>query len=310
MNISIEKFKRNGFVNLGQILPVQDVENLANICNELYLTIDKTSPSFFEGSVDGCNDLISHRLGIAGYINSIITNPKIRHHIDLVVGSNCKIFDIAFRRSKPGDLGLYLHQDGVGQVNMVICLDDNHHADGSTAFLAGSHLISRSIGFLRLEMPALLLNLCKFLFTPLSCNKGDVCFFSNRVWHGRFRNDSRKNHDIILVGFFPKGYSYYNKSWPDSIIDQVEPMVLASYLGSASDYAMSFSSSSCDTRDRGNFFTCKDHGYSMSIENPQYLSSIKKPKKLFFSVILIYFLINIFRYPHKILKFTISKLSK
>lgn len=307
MKSELSLFKKNGFINLGQILPEADVDELAKLCKNLYLNFDKNSQSFFEGSMDGCNDLLNHNPDIAPFLSDIISNIKISQYLDAVLGEEFKILDIAFRRSKPGDKGLYLHQDGVGQVNMVIGLDDNPMADGATAFLAGSHLIEKSIQNLKLELPAVLLNLFRVIFTPLKCKKGDVCFFSNRVWHGRFSNKSRITHDILLVGFFPRGYSYYSKSWPDSTIQSIAPMPLANFLGSHADYANSISSSSCESRENGKFYVNKKHAYSMDIENHKYLSQFKKSFKLVFSISLIFLLIRISRYPYKALKYLMLK---
>jgi putative 2OG-Fe(II) oxygenase len=91
-------------------------------------------------------------------------------------------------RSMAGDSGLYLHQDGVGLVNLCICLDNNPNGDGATAVLPGSHLLEKSAKKLRLEITPFLFNTFRFLFKPLCFMEGDVSFFSNPVWHGRFSN--------------------------------------------------------------------------------------------------------------------------
>ena len=50
--------------------------------------------------------------------------------LEEVLGQNYKILAINFRRSMAGDPGLGLHQDGPGEVNMCICLDNNPNGDG------------------------------------------------------------------------------------------------------------------------------------------------------------------------------------
>jgi len=225
--------------------------------------------------------------------------------LEEVLGQNYKILDISIRRSMAGDSGLYLHQDGVGQVNMGICLDNNPNGDGATAVLPGSHLLEKSAKKLRLELPPLLLNTFRFLFKPVSFIEGDVSFYSNRVWHGRFSNKSKSNHDVLHLGLFPSGYSYYNQAWPDNLINLDCPKELGRLLGSSEDLKASVAASGCDARESNNIYYDTNHGYSIQIEDSKYLSHISKPLKLHLSMIFITLIWRLSRFlyrPFKIMK--------
>jgi len=54
-------------------------------------------------------------------------------------------------------------------------------------------------------------------------------------WHDRFSNNSKLNHDVLLVGFFPAGYSYYNQFWPKNLIKLQSAAKLGSLFGSIDD---------------------------------------------------------------------------
>ena len=58
---------------------------------------------------------------------------------------------------------------------------------------------------LQLMVPDYLLMIMRPLFTPLTGKVGDIGFFFNRTWHGRFSNTSSPVNDVILSGFFPVG---------------------------------------------------------------------------------------------------------
>ncbi len=297
-------FKDKGYVNFGSILSSEDVSKLAVLCRQIYETMDKDDPSYHTGGgVEGFNQLIIHDPNTATLINRIFCNSNIKSFLEEVLGRKYKILDIGFRRSKPGDRGLYMHQDGVGQVNMAICLDDNPDGDGATAFLSGSHLLEKSAKTLRLELPPILLNTFRFLFTPLICKKGDVCFFSNRVWHGRFRNKSKFNHDVLMLGLFPSGYRYSDQSWPDSLIKLDSAPELGRLLGSCEDLKASVRASCSEDRELNNIYCDTEHGYSIQIEDVNYLSNVYKPLKLILSLNIIKLIMKITRLLFTPIKF-------
>ena len=284
----INFFKKQGFVNLGSsFLNKTEIDELSLIAKNIYETMPEDHPDYIQDAdgTGGIRHLPLHDVKLARIINKIISHASVKEFLIDILGKNHKLWSVNLRRSKPGDRGLYLHQDGVGQVNMAIYIDDNPKGFGATAVLPSSHLITNSQKKMRLEMPAILLNLFSFLFTPLVGLKGDVLFFSNRVWHGRFSNKSTERHDIVFIGFFPAGYRY-NEPWSQEFIEINSGTELGRLLAAPSDIDGSIVSN-CECRESSNILHSSEHGYSLDIENPGYLSKIRKPVRLLLSVFFI-----------------------
>ena len=267
-------FQEKGFVNFGPLnISSSDIDELSRISREIYHRINNdVNPSINQG-IDSYNNLIEHNTRAATLLNQIFTDDSIKIFLEEILGQNYKIWDICFRRSAPGDRGLYLHQDGPGQVNMAILLDDNLKGDGATAVLSGSHLVKNSQKKLRLELQPFYLNIFSFLFTPLSGRMGDIYFFSNRIWHGRFLNKSKLNHDVLMIGFFPSGYSYGKNVWSESLINLDSAPDLGSLLASSKDLNNSFVSSGTEIRESNDIYKHSEHGWSIQIEDIDYLSN-------------------------------------
>ena len=186
----VEKFKQQGFVNLGSsLLDKEEIDELSSIVKKIFETIPNDHPyAISNDGVEGVLNLPLYEPRVGQILNKIVSNMAFREFLNELLGEGYKIWDISMRRSSPGNQGLYLHQDGVGQINMAINLDNNCRGEGSTALLASSHLLKASVRKLKAEVPPSIVNWLSFLFVPLAGSKGDVSIFSNRVWHGRFNN--------------------------------------------------------------------------------------------------------------------------
>lgn len=278
----INLFKKQGFVNFGSIVfSEKECKELKEITNHIYSAISTKHPDFIQDpGVLGVENLPLHDKEILKFINKIVSHSSIKCFLDDILGKNYKIWDISLRRSSAGDMGLYMHQDGVGQVNMIINLDNNTKGEGASAILPSSHLILKSQAQLKLKMPRVFTNLFSILFKPLSGSEGGISFFSNKAWHGRFSNKSNEDHDVILVGFFPKGYSYSDNAWPKDLIKKNAIFYVSNLLASSSDYRNALKISSTECRESGDIYYDVDHGYSMDIERYDYLAEMHRPIKL------------------------------
>ena len=168
MDSRLIDFKEKGYSNFSSVLLPEDVRKLAVLCREIYETIDKDDPSYHTGGgVEGCNQLIIQNIKTATFLNNFFSNSNIMSFLEEVLGQNYKILDVSIRRSMAGDSGLYLHQDGVGEVSMCICLDNNPNGDGATVVLPSSHLLYKSAKALHLELQPIFINTFRFLFKPL-----------------------------------------------------------------------------------------------------------------------------------------------
>lgn len=280
----IMEFKSNGFVNLGSsFLESEEIDTLCHAAISVFKTIPPEHPAAIrDDGTTGVLDLPCYDNRVTQCVDKIVSHGNFLTFLSVILGDGCRIWDISFRRSTPGDRGLFLHQDGVGQINMAICLDDNQEGIGATALLPSSHLVARSIRDLRAEVPPVIINWLSFLFVPLTGKRGDVSFFSNRAWHGRFANYSDTAHDVILIGFFPYGYRY-SHPWPKDLIDNCQGGELGRLLASEKDFEMAINSS-CECREAGEAVFSDRHGYSMDIEKPDFLCKAQRTPKLLASV--------------------------
>ena len=278
----INLFKKQGFVNFGSIIfSKKECKEFKKIANHIYTSMPIEHPDFIKDpGVLGVENLPLHDKEILKFINKIVSHSSIKSFLDDILGKNFKIWVISLRRSSPDDMGLYMHQDGVGQVNMIINLDNNTTGDGASAILPSSHLILKSQAQLKLKMPRVFTNLFSILFKSLSGSEGDILFFSNKSWHGRFSNKSNEDHDVIFVGFFPKGYSYSDNPWSKDLIKKNATLYISNLLASSSDYRKALKKSNTECRESGDIYYDVDHGYSMDIENYDYLAKMHRPIKL------------------------------
>ena len=215
----IGDLKSAGFLNIGGgILSASEVEQLRDLSGELLLQFEQetraaTAPTDFKrtGVGEGASALTrlsQHHPAISKTIDKIVSDKNVKVILESILGTNYKIWEIGLRRSSPGDEGLYLHQDALGQINLVILLTDNLAGDGATSFLPRSHLVAKTAKSLRVEAPPVILNFMRGLLKPFTGRAGDIGFFFNRTWHGRFSNQSTESHDVILIAFFPSGATF------------------------------------------------------------------------------------------------------
>lgn len=219
---SIERLKDKGFMNAGPLCFTQsEAEELKRLTFKIFDELPHDHPHYLpiKSGAGGLRGLPQHDLRIAELLNKAVSNDSIKKILVSVLGPDYKIWQIDFRRSVPGDPGLRLHQDGPGQLNMVIMLSDNPTHDGATAFLPGTHQVSKRIRDLELEASPSLMNTMKKFMGAMTGRHGDIGFFFNRTWHGRFSNSSQNSNNAILIAFFPAGGLL---SWSDPYVNWSE----------------------------------------------------------------------------------------
>jgi putative 2OG-Fe(II) oxygenase len=305
VKLRIEEFKQQGFVNLGStFLDKEQIDELCTITKTIFETMPNDHPDVIrDDGVEGVLNLPLYDLRVGLLVNKILSKSAFRDFLNELLGHGYKIWDISMRRSSPGNKGLYLHQDGVGQINMAINLDDNCQGKGSTALLPSSHVLKSSIRKLKAEVPPVILNWLSFLFVPLAGSKGDISLFSNRVWHGRFNNLEDSPHDVLFIGFFPEGYSY-SRPLPEELINYYQGTALGELLATPQDFEGAILSN-CECREAGNIKFSKHHGYSLEIENSHFLSNQRPSLGLVLSVMVlraIMWLGGLFRNFRKVLQ--------
>jgi putative 2OG-Fe(II) oxygenase len=231
----LQNFKRHGFASAGQLaLTHAEADELASLSNQAFTAVRNASeaganhPDYLPptSGAEGVMRIPQQHPRIAQLLDKVVSDRDIRTVLDDVLGPNYKIWQANFRRSIPGDQGLYLHQDARGETNLCILLSNNSSGAGATVFLPGSHLVKTRMKQWHIEAPPVLLRWMSFLFTPLTGAAGEIAFFFNRTWHGRARNASSQAFDVILISFFPAGATFGFKGY-----DQWSPEFLTSQQG-------------------------------------------------------------------------------
>jgi non-haem Fe2+, alpha-ketoglutarate-dependent halogenase len=268
----INSLKSEGFVSFGRApLSSQETDELIQLSRD---TVDRLSPDHPHFSSCGSLTLAlkclpQHHPRIAELLDSVFSNPDIQSVLKSVLGSGYKIWQINFRRAMPGDRGLYLHQDSLGEFGLVILASEGSDGEGATIFLPGSHLVQKTMKDWKIEIPPYLLMKIRNLFTPLIGKVGDVAFFFHRTWHGRYSNASNSPHDCIMMSFFPPGASFRVEGygdWSAEFLADVE----GTELGRLIDLSIG-----TEKQENGSFKVLSqgaanaDMPYALAIETPQ-----------------------------------------
>lgn len=205
----INNLKSEGFVNFGRApLSSHELDELIQLSRDVADSLSSDHPgriSVEKSGVGIVQSLPQHHHRIAKLLDLIFINPDIQLALKSVLGPDYKIWQINFRRAMPGDRGLYLHQDSLGEFGLVILASESNDGEGATIFLPGSHLVPRTMKDWKIEMPPYLLMKIRNLFTSLTGQVGDIAFFFNRTWHGRCSNASNNSNDCIMMSFYPAG---------------------------------------------------------------------------------------------------------
>jgi putative 2OG-Fe(II) oxygenase len=284
----IDKFKQQGFVNLGSSLLSSDaIDKLSELVKNKFETISPSHPDYQCGGMKVVLNLLEHIPYAGVVINNIVSNPMIREFLEEILGKEYKIWSVGVRQACSGDPGLYLHQDGVGQVNLFLSLDDNLKGDGASIFLPSSHLIKTSQKKWGVELPPVLLKFFPFMFERLSGLKGNIGVFSNRTWHGRWKNRSSLDHTVLTIGFFPAGYKY-GACMSSELLASYSGTELGRLLARPSDLSGAILSN-CECREAGSINFYDGKAFALNIENSEFVSKFKKPPKLIFSIIVLRF---------------------
>ena len=293
MNQSIiEKLKNYGFAKYSNdILTSGELTELKNFINQLFsdksVDINKSSNALVIDNLAGIDPSIDFLL------TKIITHEDVKLILNNVLGDNYKICEITVRRSVPGDLGLYLHQDGPGETGMSLLLTDNYRGDGATAFLSKSHQLprwSRKIAWSSVALSS------PFL-APLTGKIGDVGFFFNRTWHARLKNMSNKTHEVLLMSFYPQGATY-NCNWDEESLKKItQPKLRRLFNPSEDKQILDSGHKQASTTDD----KVKNVPYVLKLEGLKTLNALHKVKLLGLQVLILQVVFFPIRWLHRLL---------
>jgi len=298
----IPKFKAQGFVCVGDIEMNAKFRQLCKKIKKTYTEFPTNSSDYVTNvGADGIVNLPIYVPDTLDLIDEILGNQSVKCFLREILGENYKIWAVNLRRSHSGDKGLYLHQDGVGQLNFVVLLDDSDTRDGVTAFLPHSHLIKKSQKKLGLEIPDYILNILYKMFFPVTGKRGRVFAFTNRLWHGRFRNNSLKERDVIMIGLFASGFKY-NEPWAKKIKKACVSMEIETLMATQEDFDFGIISS-CDCRDKGEYPKELGKSFIVDIENIEFLRNKRLPITLKLKLTTLFMVMSFKRFIGKISQF-------
>ncbi|HHZ84036.1 MAG TPA: putative 2OG-Fe(II) oxygenase [Candidatus Marinimicrobia bacterium] len=266
-NRTVANLKKYGFAKgAGNILMPHEVLELKKFINELFedesIHIETSSNDSSILTILGRNPRIDQLL------EKIICHEDVQFVLSQVLGCDFKIWEVLVRRSDPGNTGIGLHQDALGQTNLVFSLSDNLSGSGATAFFSKSHILPRWVVSRISWYP---MWIASYLLTPLKLECGDSAIFFNRTWHARLVNNTSQFHDVIMIGIFPQGGLYGPPKWIQDRLERWQGSPLHRLLDASvgtrvmedgrfqvisqqnnqinESYAMSLESGKCEYRD-------------------------------------------------------------
>jgi len=151
-------------------------------------------------------NFIDENLELKNYINKIFADKEIISIIKNNIGENFKIKEIGYRVSYPGDEGLHLHQDADGENGLVLNLGGNESYNGKTCFIKSSHHFSNIKNLIKKDSISYrLIKISKFFLDFVDYSAGSILMFDNKVWHGRFPNQTNVPAKALLFGIYKEG---------------------------------------------------------------------------------------------------------
>lgn len=242
---TVNAVKERGFANAGPLaLSPEDTREFSTLAEQIFRQMPADHPHYLASKTggEGFRGVPEHSARLAELLNRVVSAPAVREVLTSLLGNSYKLWQIDFRRSSPGDPGLYLHQDAPGQLNIALLLSDNPTGAGATIFFPGSHRFVRRMKEMGVTIPPSLIRLAEFCFAPVSGKAGDLAFFLNRTWHGRFGNRTNQSFDVILIGFFPAGgrmgFSKPYVTWSPELLASLAGTELGRLLDPSSDAAL------------------------------------------------------------------------
>jgi len=194
----LRKLIANGFVKGEQrILDLQDLNRLVEIVNKLRSQQLKRDDKLPFLQLAGANEELDL------FLEKILSNEYVKENLKTIVGENYLMMSPCARFSSPGDKGLELHQDAIGETGLLFLLSSQKK--GSTVMLKSSHKFPGRISNYLSWNSNKLINLISLISDNVTGEKGEHYYWFHKTWHGRKSNaDNVEEHISIFFPFFPQ----------------------------------------------------------------------------------------------------------
>lgn len=136
-------------------------------------------------------------------LEKILANPEVQNTLLKILDKNYFLRHVSARYNKPNDKGLAIHQDSIGEVSLVVLINDQ--LNGSTFFFPGTQLIpsekhtAEKVSWNSLKLS----NITNHFLMKASGYAGNYYYFLNRTWHGRLPGKSNETKLSLFFDFFP-----------------------------------------------------------------------------------------------------------
>jgi putative 2OG-Fe(II) oxygenase len=229
---TIDALARDGYARLGNPFSSEQIQLMQAEVDRVYAQPREPFSKLQQEKKAGryglkvlVNSDWSVALDVAGFspkldalLEHAMSDPAVKEVLGGVLGQHYKLEQVNVRRAEPGGNGQHLHQDAVGEMGMTILVRDLPELGGATAFLPGSHRWPVRYSDVGITFDPWWL---KPLLGAAMGNAGDVFFFFNRTWHGRFGN--QRQADAIMMSFFGVGAQCRARPVPQETLETFGP---------------------------------------------------------------------------------------
>ena len=174
MNFLYKKILSDGFVK-GEIPLVEtnDLDRLTHLIQNLrseQLKKNNTSPFV---------KLVGRSQELDLLLEKLISNKYVQDALNVLVGKDYLMMAPNARFSSPGDKGLELHQDAIGETGLLFLLTDQN--PGSTIMFKSSHKFPGRIANKLSWNSNKLINFISFFSSSINGKKGDFYFWFTKL---------------------------------------------------------------------------------------------------------------------------------
>lgn len=215
INQIVNTFKKKGIAKgKAEVLSIDEIQKLQE------LILDKKNKYLEKNEVS--HNIIGIDKNIDKLIEKVLTNLEIKTTLEKILGKDYLLRLCSVRYNEPNDKGLALHQDSIGEIGLMILLNDQ--PDGSTVFFPGSQLfpsdkhLASKVSWNSLKLS----NISKFFLFAGKGKAGDYFYIHKRTWHGRKPGLSKKTKMTIFISFYPVSAKRSNLCFVDPKFDKVK----------------------------------------------------------------------------------------
>ncbi len=231
----LNKFKRDGFIVIKNVLTSKQIEDLMNDLNRVKIKVEKKHNQFFHKTKDKKFNTIHNiqKFHKKGKIIELSKNKNIKKFCDILIEKESKPRNIEFfLKPKKSGMASPFHQDNYywniinsEAVNVWIACSKAYKKNGGICYLKGSHklgTINHEISNMKGSSQKINNNLIKKLkFKKIfpKLDPGDCLIHHPEVIHGSYKNISNIDRIGFVVSYASKKHkldteklkSYKNK---------------------------------------------------------------------------------------------------